>query len=200
MAAGFNYPKLPHARRHGPQGYVGYNSYRPWLRDDFCFRCVYCLIREQWGRVFGEFDLDHYAPQSLNPRRATDYDNVLYSCACCNAGKGEQVVPDPTVVMLAEQLVVHEDGAITGLTNDADRLIRMLDLDDEEYRRWRRTWIRILELAERFDPPLFRQLMGFPEDLPDLSRLRPPGGNSRPAGIGESYFEQRKRGTLPIGY
>jgi hypothetical protein len=42
--------------------------------------------------------------------------------------------------------------------------------------------------------------MGFPDDLPDLSRLRPPGGNSRPEGIEESYFAQRQRGESPAFY
>ena len=46
----FRYPAVPHARRHGPRGYADAESYRPWLRDEFTFRCVYCLFREQWGR------------------------------------------------------------------------------------------------------------------------------------------------------
>lgn len=49
MTDGFDYPELAHQRRHGPQGYAGYHSDRPWLRDEFEFRGVYCLIREQWG-------------------------------------------------------------------------------------------------------------------------------------------------------
>ena len=52
----FRYPEQPHVRRHGPQGYVTLESYRPWLRDEFTFRCVYCLLREQWGRARGSFD------------------------------------------------------------------------------------------------------------------------------------------------
>lgn len=200
MATGFNYPESPHARRHGPQGYATYDSFRPWLRDEFCFRCVYCLLREQWCRAHGEFHLDHFTPQGLDPQQAADYDNVLYACVSCNIGKGEQVVPDPTLVLTVGQVIVYDDGAIDGLTKESERLIRMLDLDDEDYRRWRRTWIRILELAQRYDPPLYQQLMGFPEDLPDLARLRPPGGNGRPAGIEESYLEQRNRGALASEY
>ncbi len=200
MAAGFNYPDSPHTRRHGPRGYASYNSYRPWLRDEFCFRCVYCLIREQWGRTFGEFNLDHYLPQSLHPQHATDYDNLLYSCASCNVGKGDQIIPDPTSVLTAEQIIVHDDGEISGLTAEVDRLIRVLDLDDEDYRRWRRVWIRIIELAEQYDPQLYLDLTSFPEDLPDLARLRPPAGNERPEGVQASYFEQRKRGTLAMTY
>jgi hypothetical protein len=50
----FDYPAVPLVRSHGPLGYSDYESYRAWLRDEFAFRCVYCLSREQWGRVTGE--------------------------------------------------------------------------------------------------------------------------------------------------
>jgi len=200
MPSGFNYADSPRARRHGRRGYSGYASYRSWLRDEFCFRCVYCLIREQWGRTVGEFDLDHFLPQSLEPHQANDYDNLIYSCATCNVAKGNRAIPDPTSTLTAAQVIVHDDGAISGLTQEAERLIRILDLNDEDYRRWRRTWSRIIELAEQYDAKLHRQLMGFPEDLPNLSRLRPPEGNARPEGIEASYFEQRKRGALAPVY
>src|SRR5689334_22042616 len=101
MASGFRYPSTTHSRRHGPQGYTTYHSFRPWLRDEFCFQCVYCLIREQWGRVSGEYNLDHYLPQVLQPQQRVDYENLLYSCAPCNGAKGDQVVPNPLVVMTA---------------------------------------------------------------------------------------------------
>lgn len=180
MPLAFNYPAFPIERRHGPQGYAHYASYRPWLRDEFQFRCIDCLVREQWGRVSGEFDLDHFLPQRLSPNRTAVYDNLLYGCAVCNLAKSDRVVPDPLATFTAGQVLVHDDGAIEGLTAEADRLIRMLDLDDEEHRRWRRIWIRIIELAHAYDPALYRQLMGYRDDLPDLSRLRPPGGNTRP--------------------
>jgi hypothetical protein len=44
----FRYPMSAHERRHGPRGYQDYRSYKPWLRDEFEFRCVYCLCRERW--------------------------------------------------------------------------------------------------------------------------------------------------------
>ncbi len=40
MTDPFSYPNRPHVRRHGPRGYANYESYRPWLRDEFSFRCV----------------------------------------------------------------------------------------------------------------------------------------------------------------
>lgn len=44
----FAYTSTPHQRRHGPSGYDSYEAYKPWLRDEFVFRCVYCLEREMW--------------------------------------------------------------------------------------------------------------------------------------------------------
>lgn len=200
MRSGFTYPDSPYRRRHGPLGYADYDSYRPWLRDEFDFRCVFCLIREQWGRVSGEFDVDHYIPLSIQPGGATDYDNLLYACRACNAAKGSHLIPDPTVVLTAREIVVFDDGTVEGIGEDAIRLIRVLDLNDVEYCRWRRTWLRIIDLAERYDRPLYNQLLGFPDDLPDLARLRPPGGNSRPEGIRESSLAKRERGELPPTY
>ena len=68
----FDYPTAPHTRKHGPSGYATYAAYRPWLRDEFTFRCVYCLAREQWGRVTGEFGVDHFQPQTTSPQQALD--------------------------------------------------------------------------------------------------------------------------------
>ncbi|MEX0819011.1 MAG: hypothetical protein WD070_05450 [Pirellulaceae bacterium] len=65
MPEPFLYPTRPHIRRHGPV-YTAYESYRPWLRDEFSFRCVYCLKREQWGVVRGTFDIDHFVCSGIN--------------------------------------------------------------------------------------------------------------------------------------
>ncbi len=41
---------------------------------------------------------------------------------------------------------------------------------------------------------------GYPDDLPDLASLRPPGGNTLPAGIDTSHHARRSRGELPAVY
>jgi hypothetical protein len=61
-------------------------------------------------------------------------------------------------------------------------------------------WIEIVALAKRFQPELYQHLLSFPDDLPDLSTLLPPGGNSRSDGMAASYFEKRMNGTLPEMY
>jgi hypothetical protein len=55
-------------------------------------------------------------------------------------------------------------------------------------------------MAQNHDSILLRELMGYPDDLPDLSRLRPPDGNSRPEGIAQSHFAQRERRALGNTY
>ena len=200
MTPPFAYPALPHARRHGPHGYADHDGYRPWLRDEFVFRCVYCLRREQWGLVKGTFAVDHFVPVAVRPDLAADYDNLVYACASCNAGKAAHALPDPCEVLLRDDVRVAEDGAIEGDTPEARRLIRVLGLDDAEYTEFRCLWIGIVALAARHDQELFRRLMGYPADLPDLGVLKPPGGNTRPGGIAASHFERRARGELPDTY
>lgn len=196
----FLYPSTPHIRRHGPQGYAAAESYRPWLRDEFAFRCVYCLMREQWSRVVGTFDIEHFRPVALQPDLDTTYDNLLYSCASCNAVKGKSVVPDPLVVLLDPNVRIAEDGAIEANTPEAARLIELLGLGSPQSSEFRLLWIGIVALAERYDPALYRRLMGFPDDLPDLQRLRPPGGNTRPEGVKSSFLAKRQDGMLPTTY
>ncbi len=196
----FTYPAEPHRRRHGPQGYADPGSYRPWLRDEFAFRCVYCLFREQWGKLRGTFDVEHFRPTASHPGDRLFYDNLVYGCSACNVGKGKQLVPDPLMALVCADVRVNDDGTIEGLTRQARRLIRVLGLDDREYTEFRMMWMEILSLAAREDPELHRKLMGYPNDLPDVARLRPPGGNSRPEGIEQSYFVRKQKGILPETY
>jgi hypothetical protein len=199
MSTPFAYPPA-RQRRHGPQGYADYATYRPWLRDEFTFRCVYCLLREQWGRLRGVFDIDHFLPVAQHPGKVCDYDNLLYACASCNSAKGAQLLPDPMTVLTSEAVRVEENGSIHADDPEAAQLIELLGLDSEPSTEFRLLWIGIVALAARHDADLHRRLMGFPDDLPDLGRLRPPGDNSRPAGIDTSYFRQRESGQLPATY
>jgi hypothetical protein len=200
MSLPFLYPPEPHTRRHGPQGYTDYASYLPWLRDEFSFRCVYCLLREQWGRVRGVYAIDHFQAVVHHPAKATDYDNLLYACATCNLAKGARAVTDPLAVLTSPAVRVTEDGVIHADSAGAARLIELLGLDSPESTEFRMLWIGIISLAGRHDPELYRRLMACPDDLPDLRRLRPPSGNSRPEGVGQSALARRQRGELPAGY
>jgi hypothetical protein len=60
----------------------------------------------------------------------------------------------------------------------------LLGLDSLQFTEFRMLWIGIISLAARYDPDVYRRLTRYPEDLPDLDRLQPPGGNSRPEDVG----------------
>ena len=88
----FHYPDATHLRRHAPRGYRDYTSYKPWLRDEFTFQCVYCLCRERWFPD-GEtaFSVDHLRPYAVAPEHHTNYDNLVYACCQCNAGAWHRI-------------------------------------------------------------------------------------------------------------
>ena len=195
----FDYPDPRSERTHGPAGYSSYESFRPWLRDEFTFRCVYCLKRETWGQVTGEFELDHFEPQSLAPDRTLDYTNLVYSCRRCNSVKLDQPIDDPLTILSSGNVVVLPDGDLRSHSPDALRLIQQIDLNSPMLRRWRVMWMRIVDLAKERDTELHQQLTGFPDDLPDLGRLRPPS-NSRPEGIEISWYAKQRREQLPDSY
>ena len=196
----YRYPSRRHRRKHGPRGYRNAIEFRPWLRDEFLFRCIYCLEREQWVNRIGHFHGDHFLPVADHPDLALEYDNLLYVCQACNFRKGKQDVPDPLRVLLSSAVTVRRDGSIQGRTKEARRLIEALRLDSPSYRRRRRLMIEILSMAARFNRALYRELMGFPEDLPNLEDHEPPGGNTRPAGVKNCCFALRQQGKLPETY
>jgi HNH endonuclease len=200
MTVPFEYPGAAHQRRHGPRGYADYASYLPWLRDEFMFRCVYCLQRERWVPPAAALEIDHFLPVALNPELTTDYTNLLYCCSTCNTAKRTRSLPDPTAVLLRHAVDVDPDGMIRPRTPEAERLVIILGLDSPTYNEFRLLWIGIVAMAERHAPDLYRRLMGFPSVLPDLATLRPPGGNTRPEGIASSCHQERLRGDLPDTY
>ncbi len=195
----FAYPATPHVRKHGPHGYMKYESYRDWLRDEFSFRCVFCLRREQWGVVRSLWDIDHFAPQRSNPQRKLDYENLLYTCHTCNSAKSGQIVPDPCKIAFGKCIEVHGDGTISALSADGERLIDRLRLDNEDHTRFRSLMIATLRSLARHDRQTYILWMRYPDNLPDLSKLR-PSGNTKPEGVNDSCYARRIRGELPEIY
>ncbi len=194
---GFEYPTSPHARRHGPEGYRNYVSYRDWLRDEFTFRCVYCFHREQWDSRVGTFHVEHFTPVSVDPDGECEYSNLLYACAACNEAKQATLgLPNPCAVAFNDCLLVRHDGRIDALNPHGEKLKQVLRLDNEKNVRNRHRWIRVLEALRATEPDLYQEYMGFPVDLPDLRTKRVPN-NTRPDGVANCYFALRERGELP---
>lgn len=196
----FKYPDGIHLRRHGPFGYQDYDSYREWLRDEFCFRCVFCLKRELFDVRMNAFDIDHFIPQSVAPELKLEYDNLIYICKRCNSVKSDLEVPDPCKVSFADCIEVLDSGEFQHLNNHGELLIDLLNLNESERVQYRYTLITLLNSLDptKVDEvlPLF---MGYPKELPDLSKKQSPG-NRKPEGIAQSWFQKRLRGELPILY
>jgi len=191
----YRYPTAPHVRRHGPGGYAKYGDYKSWLRDEFDFRCVYCLQRERWGQVRRSFELDHFLPKSIRADLALAYDNLLYSCASCNSAKSSSLVPDPHVHGFGDCLRVEDTGEITPLNDEGTILIDELDLDASERVEWRKMIIEIISLISnsgRMD--MLKDWMGLPHEVPDLSVVKSPNPNTRPEGLTQSWHSRKERG------
>jgi hypothetical protein len=200
----FEYPATPHHRKHGPTGYKDYESYRNWLRDEFSYRCVFSLMRETWDEVTANFDIDHLQAQAEAPNLVCDYDNLLYLRHSRNLAKSKKRLPDPCKISLGKCLYVEMKGERIGniyaLNGTGKTIISVLRLDNKELTRVRQNWIEILRLAAENNEILFRRLIGYPPDLPNLRDAKPPQGNKRPNGLSQSAFALREKGLLPKWY
>ena len=124
----YAYPGEAHQRRHGPAGYTDYHSYRPWLEDEFAFRCVYCLKRMVWAPT-DIWTVDHLVSRHDAPHLECDYTNLVFACQFCNGQKGPKRVPDPCEVAYGSCLRVEADGSVTALNDFGRRLVKVLRLN-----------------------------------------------------------------------
>lgn len=194
----YAYPVEAHRRRHGPAGYANYREYRPWLEDEFSFRCVYCLKRMAWAST-DIWTVDHLIPRDEAPELDCEYDNLVFACQFCNGQKGPNRVPDPCRVGYGACLRVESDGKVTPLNRYGRRLEKVLCLNHKSHVQQRSLMIQLISSLAHDDRVLFERLMGFPSELPDLEKKKPPR-NSRPEGIAESYLAKRRRDELPAVY
>lgn len=189
----FRYPKSPHNRKHGPQGYSSYSQYRPWLRDEFDFRCVYCLKREQWCFQLNDFELDHEVAQSIAPALCREYTNLVYACHNCNHRKGNKTLPSSSYAGYGACMEVLINGEIIAHNEDGVRLIDELALDGEKITAMRHLIINSIRSHHKHDWKLFLMWMGFPKNLPDLKAVNPqPKNNLLPEGIEKSWYYCKK--------
>jgi hypothetical protein len=202
----FFYPESVLPRRHGPRGYLDYGSYKPWLRDEFAFRCVYCLCRETWKpNGHDGFSVDHVLPQATHPEAAQEYDNLLYACVSCNSRRQNVPLPiEPGSQPLGDHLRIDREGEVEALTLEGQRLIELCRLDRATLTHFRQRLLSLVRFLSAAEHPEAKEalveLLSLPADLPDLASLRPPGGNARPDGIAASYYERRRRGDIPDVY
>jgi hypothetical protein len=173
----FRYADTPHTRRHGPQGYQDYRAYKPWLRDEFHFRCVYCLCQERW---FPDGDancsVDHVHPSRAAPAQRALCDNLVYACCQCNASKQNAIgVLDPCKEPFGSHVEVLDDGPIQGRTPQGVVLVRICRLERPKLTAFRRGMLPLWHTLERRQDPeptaLRHRCFGLPANLPLLFRL-----------------------------
>jgi hypothetical protein len=198
----------PHVRRHGPIGYVDYRTYKIWLRDEFQFRCVFCLHREKWERRgWRIFHVDHIIPQSVDEAKVCDYENLLYLCDACNESKSDWVIPDPCMHDYSADYRFEEDGTAIPISDFGDLYIKALKLNEPHLVAYRRDFLKEIRDFEEIAPELdeddllfgLKRWFGYPLDIPDLRSQRPKG-NMRPGGRNETYFLQLQQNKIDPFY
>ncbi len=195
----FHYPPA-RPRRHGPRGYAEYQFYKPWVRDEFEFRCVYCLWREPWeANGANGFGVEHVQPQATAPEQRLDYDNLVYACNTCNSTRRDVPITIDLVSDSAGQhLQVLGDGTVQSLSPTGQDVIELCRLNRPLLVAARRRILNLIAILSRSPAPEAREalhnFLALPADLPNLAALRPPDGNARPEGIAASSLERRRRG------
>jgi hypothetical protein len=159
-------------------------------------------MRESWLRGKSGFQIDHCIPRAGEGLATLlDYDNLVYTCPWCNQAKAGVRVPNPADVAFGTALKVNQSGEIQAKNGLGSMLIQGLRLDHPEITQQRRMILRVVRLAEQKEHlAIIRTLLGCPNDLPNLRRKRPPGGNNRPVGVDSSWYEKRRRGELALIY
>lgn len=147
------------------------------------------------------FSVDHVIPQVEDDTLICNYANLVYACPRCNSAKQDVKLNDPTATAFGQHRRVEADGAITALTIEGQDLIDLLHLDQRPASDVRAAYLRRLRLKEQHpsDHEIHRHFIEafkFPDDLPDLQALRPPGGNRRAAGKESCCFELRRTNQL----
>ena len=203
----FAYPLVPHSPAQGPRGYTDYASYKPWLRDDFAFRCAYCLTRERWHPSGHDgFGVDHVVAQAVAPLLVVSYAHLAYACNNCNSAKGVAPLPwSPLEQAIGLHVAVRHDGFAVALSTDGEDWILAFRLNNAGRVGLRLEKLVILRSKQTHPDDadidhLYCRAFGYPDDLPDLSVLRPPGGNAVAGSETRSHFTRPSRGELAEVY
>lgn len=152
----FIYPKSRYIRRLTPRNYTAYTSYKPFLRDEFERKCVYCRMPDTM-RGQDNFGTDHYRPKKRFPHLATTYSNLFYCCNACNSRKGNywpaaqdassRFVPNPCdhemFSHLRFKLATVEVRTAAGTFTQ-----ELLDLNDPETVNYREFVLEAIDLCE----------------------------------------------------
>lgn len=148
-------------RRNPEKKFKNYRMYKPWLREDFKYACVYCTIHEGEFGGFHSFHIEHFKPKSKFPELEMEYTNLLYACWKCNSFKGEDWPSDnplrsgkgyldPCVYDYEKCFTLNNDGSIIGEIKVARYMIERMHLNCHFLIEIRNERERISETIEKY--------------------------------------------------
>lgn len=194
------------SRRFNPPRYIDYTSYKPWLRDEYGFRCVYCLRREVWDWSGDRrFSVEHLVPKrgpNGDPSLECVYTNLIYACVDCNSSRSDTPLPlDIKRDFIGNHLVLDvKSGEYREKSSVGIALRKIFALNASGYPQHRRrvveSWARVCGYrpgVTASDNDLFR----FPQNLPDLrAKAVKSGMKACLVGIDNSARERSLSGAL----
>jgi 5-methylcytosine-specific restriction endonuclease McrA len=150
----FSYPEDRIVRRLTPGPFRNYHLYKPYLREEFSRRCVYCRLPDGM-KGLDTFGIDHYRPMVRFPAGETEYNNLFYACNTCNRRKGtfwpdEQqrrqglFLPNPCDHRMADHLS-YRGGRVEPASPTGSFALELLQLNTEEDVTFRERMLRVVE-------------------------------------------------------
>ena len=151
----FWYPTKKHQRTETPPVYANYRNYKPYLKDEFSGRCVYCRKADS-DQDSGSFHVEHYKPKLMFSDLVNVYSNLFYACASCNRFKGKywsaeqsKQVLNPCDHVMSQHLV-FESELVEKRSSQGGFNIELLRLNNAETVSYRKGVIALtLLLVER---------------------------------------------------
>lgn len=153
----FIYPKLRHSRVLNPPNYASYGRYKPFLREEFERKCVYCRMPDTMRGEQG-YGADHYRPKKLFPELAATYANLFYCCNPCNSRKGgywpdgdqasARFIPNPC----DHEMFAHlrfQRASVEAKTTSGEFTLELLDLNDPESLNYRKFVLETIAIYEK---------------------------------------------------
>jgi hypothetical protein len=147
----FRYPKLRHRRKLSPGPFATYQQYKPFLREEFGHRCVYCRLADVMVGGVKAFTVDHYYSKKFYPHLETQYDNLFYACPECNRWKhtwpftarGKRltfIIPNPCAAIMSSHLE-YEGARVVSRSEDGARTLEVLHLNNAGRIELRELWL-----------------------------------------------------------
>jgi|SRR5579871_663693 len=150
--------------------YTDYTEYRPLLRQDFRYRCAYCLRHEGHNGGEANFHIDHFRPIN-GPFKRPDlkcvYTNLYYCCSECNENKADQW-PDTELEEQGFRLLdpcqpeddhdlhwqYHADGSMEAMTRVGKYTEWICLLKRPQLNHWRKQIYRLQEKMRQHEARL----------------------------------------------